>query len=130
MTAELISPQPTSRALTAAQLTRMRTRLVADLQDARNLADSLRHDIASGIEARRGSTNDEVDDPEGSGIAMDAAQASAMLDQTLRHVAEIDAALVRIDGGSYGECSACGKAIPMGRLDARPATEHCISCAA
>ena len=130
MTAELTTPQRSTRPLSAQQLTRIRTQLVADLQDARDLAASLRHNIADGIESRRGSSNDEVDDPEGAGIAFEGAQSNAMLGQTERHVRDISIALARIEDGTYGECTNCGSAIPLGRLEARPHTEHCISCAA
>ncbi len=36
-------------------------------------------------------------------------------------VHEINQALARIDGGTYGMCSVCGKEIPMERLRANPA---------
>ena len=41
----------------------------------------------------------------------------------LRHV---DDALARIDAGTYGTCSVCGKAIPVERLEALPWTTLCI----
>jgi RNA polymerase-binding transcription factor DksA len=124
------TPKSTDRPLTAAQRTRIRTRLVADLQEAHDLEEKLRHEIADGIESRRGSSNDEIDDPEGSNTAFEGAQSRAMLDQTTRHAHEISIALSRIDQGTYGTCSTCGRAIPQGRLEARPSTEYCISCAA
>jgi DnaK suppressor protein len=39
---------------------------------------------------------------------------------------EVEAALQRIDNGSYGTCSACGKQIPVERLEAVPWTTLCI----
>lgn len=41
-------------------------------------------------------------------------------------LAEIDAAFHRVDEGSYGVCEVCGKQIPDERLEAVPATRHCI----
>ncbi len=41
-------------------------------------------------------------------------------------VAEIDAALERLDDGSYGTCARCGKEINPERLEARPAAIYCI----
>jgi len=128
VTAELKAQ--TARPLTAAQRTRIRTRLVADLQSARDLEEKIRLEIVAGIESRRGSSNDEVDDPEGSNTAFEGAQSRAMLDQTSRHAQEISIALMRLDEGTYGTCSSCGGGIATGRLEARPSTEHCISCAA
>ena len=132
VTAELkpSTPHTADRPLTAAQRTRIRTRLVADLQDAHDLEAQIRHEIAEGIESRRGSSNDEIDDPEGSNTAFEGAQSRAMLDQTSRHAREISIALSRIDQGTYGTCTSCGTAIAKGRLEARPSTEHCIACAA
>jgi RNA polymerase-binding transcription factor DksA len=40
----------------------------------------------------------------------------------------IDAALARIDSGAYGECSGCGYAIPLARLEVQPAAERCAPC--
>jgi DnaK suppressor protein len=123
-------PKTNDNSLTAAQRTRIRTRLVADLQEAHDLEAQLRHEIADGIESRRGSSNDEIDDPEGSNTAFEGAQTRAMLNQTVQHAREISEALVRLDQGAYGTCSSCGSAIAKGRLEARPSTEHCITCAA
>ena len=41
---------------------------------------------------------------------------------------QIDAALKRIDEGTYGTCSACGREIPSERLDACPWAALCIDC--
>ena len=43
-------------------------------------------------------------------------------------LAEIDAALQRIDDGTYGICTNCGTQIPAERLEARPWATLCISC--
>lgn len=51
------------------------------------------------------------------------------LEESAEHVlAEIDAALKRIDDGSYGVCTNCGKDIAPERLDARPWATLCIDC--
>lgn len=41
---------------------------------------------------------------------------------------EIDAALARIDDGTYGTCASCGKPIGEERLRARPWATLCIDC--
>lgn len=41
-------------------------------------------------------------------------------------VREIDAALARLDEGTYGTCAACGKEIPSERLDAVPYATLCV----
>lgn len=40
----------------------------------------------------------------------------------------VDEALKRIEDGTYGSCTQCGKQIPKKRLDALPHTELCIIC--
>ncbi len=43
-------------------------------------------------------------------------------------LAQIDAALKRIDDGTYGTCTNCGRAIPQQRLEAYPWASLCIDC--
>ncbi len=55
------------------------------------------------------------------------------LDYTLEEnsenvLAEIDAALKRIDDGTYGVCTNRGEQIPVERLEARPWATLCIDC--
>jgi RNA polymerase-binding protein DksA len=51
------------------------------------------------------------------------------LEENSEHVlAEIDAALKRIEDGTYGVCSNCATEIPEERLDARPWATLCIDC--
>jgi DnaK suppressor protein len=42
---------------------------------------------------------------------------------------QIEAAIQRIDDGSYGRCKACGEPIPQPRLDAIPYAALCVQCA-
>ena len=42
---------------------------------------------------------------------------------------QIDAAIERIDDGSYGLCEKCGAKIPKARLEAIPYAAQCIRCA-
>jgi RNA polymerase-binding protein DksA len=51
------------------------------------------------------------------------------LEENSEHVlAEIDAALKRIEDGTYGQCTNCGRQIPEERLEARPYATLCIDC--
>lgn len=42
-------------------------------------------------------------------------------------LADIEAALERLEGGTYGLCQACGRPISAERLDALPATRFCVA---
>lgn len=44
------------------------------------------------------------------------------------HLKEIEAALERIDSGTYSECERCSATIPVERLEAVPTARLCISC--
>ena len=51
------------------------------------------------------------------------------LEENSEHVlAAIDAALNRIEDGTFGTCTNCGKQIPEERLEARPWASLCIDC--
>ena len=39
---------------------------------------------------------------------------------------DVEAALGRLDGGTYGHCEVCGNPISEARLEALPATRFCI----
>lgn len=43
-------------------------------------------------------------------------------------LALVDAALRRIENGSYGHCVACGVKIPLARLNVVPEAARCIGC--
>lgn len=64
---------------------------------------------------------------------MDAIQRQAITEATHRHrhheIARLEAAIGRIDAGTYGECLRCGEDIDERRLDADPAATLCIACA-
>jgi RNA polymerase-binding transcription factor DksA len=53
----------------------------------------------------------------------------ALDDQLQMEAHEIQAALMRLDQGSYGTCEACGTQIDERRLAALPATRFCVRCA-
>jgi len=51
------------------------------------------------------------------------------LEENSEHVlADIDAALRRIEDGTYGICTSCGRRIAEERLEARPWATLCIDC--
>lgn len=47
----------------------------------------------------------------------------------LEEISQINAALQRIDIGTYGNCTSCGEAIEKKRLDALPDAAYCLNCA-
>ncbi|MFP5342770.1 MAG: TraR/DksA family transcriptional regulator [Candidatus Limnocylindria bacterium] len=54
----------------------------------------------------------------------------ALHDRSRAQLELIDAALARLDDGTFGTCLRCGRPIAPGRLEALPWAEHCIDCQA
>ena len=52
----------------------------------------------------------------------------AIGEREVDELAMIDAALARIEAGTYGECTDCGIDIPAQRLLASPEVSRCIHC--
>lgn len=104
--------------------------LLADRERTTELVSSLTASIASMVEATQLSASDDEHDPEGSTIAFERSQASTLLATATEHLSDVDAALVRLDAGTYGRCEHCGQAIARERLLARPTARTCIACAA
>ena len=59
--------------------------------------------------------------------AMDADAGALASERDL--LAQIDAALERLEDGTYGKCRRCGEAIEAARLEAIPYTPFCADCA-
>ena len=106
-----------------------RARLEADRQQTLTRLANLTDDFDAIVAASRDTNADDEHDPEGATIAFERSQVSALAQQVQRHLAEVDAALQRLDDGTYGTCERCGSPIGGGRLEARPAARTCIACA-
>ena len=52
----------------------------------------------------------------------------ALRERAEQHLAEVDAALARVDAGAYGRCVRCGREIAPERLEALPWAAYCIDC--
>ena len=92
-------------------------RLADLLERAEGIEDDLRHPL----------------DADSSEQAIDLADDEALegVDDVLRQeIAQIRMALLRIENGTYGTCSQCGKKIARKRLEARPVATRCVDCAA
>ncbi len=98
--------------------------------DARARIAALREVVDDLIASASSTTGDDEHDPEGATIGFERAQALALVEQAQARLAEIDVALRRLEGGSFGDCARCGQPIGAERLEARPAAALCVACAA
>ncbi len=97
----------------------------------------IEHAIATLRDEHPGSLDEEVEEIAATSDNHLAETATATLgreiDYTLGEnsgelLAQIDAALRRIEAGTYGTCVSCGREIPLGRLEATPWASLCIDC--
>ena len=54
---------------------------------------------------------------------------SALENEAIQELVDIDEALHRLDAGTFGLCVSCGEAISTERLAVRPASAECLDCA-
>lgn len=52
----------------------------------------------------------------------------AVIDSHVNEIREVEAAILRISGGSFGLCGECGEAISLERLNAYPSAPRCLRC--
>jgi len=98
---------PIAAHLTTDQVERLRRLLVAEYTDRKARAV-------------------ELQDP----IDLEPDLADVLLARNADAMDEIEAALKRIDDGTYGTCVSCGAPIPFERLEIVPGAERCVTCQA
>jgi len=103
--------------------------LEAERQQALQRLVALTADFDEVVTASRDSNADDEHDPEGATIAFERSQVAALVIQVRGHLAEVEAAIQRLESGTYGICERCGQPIADARLEARPAARTCIRCA-
>jgi RNA polymerase-binding transcription factor DksA len=107
----------------------VRQRLLDERARASARLEELRAEFDAIVDASAFSAADDEHDPDGATIGFERAQVAALVTHAEQHVAELDAALARVDAGTYGRCESCGDAIAPERLDARPTARTCVACA-
>jgi RNA polymerase-binding transcription factor DksA len=103
---------------------------MSDLLAARRALEALRAELL----ARNEELSVTADDPLAYDVNFaDSGQVAAELGENQVAIAvareqldEVDAALERIDAGTYGRCERCGEPIGDARLEAIPAARFCI----
>ena len=93
------------------------------LAERKRVLEAIEH-----LHENSGPHEDEADDRR-----LDNQLANAELDHTLeenetRALQAIDAALLRIEDGTFGTCRSCGRPIAPERLQVRPHATLCIEC--
>jgi RNA polymerase-binding transcription factor DksA len=104
-------------------------RLHSERAAAASRLAGLERELGSVIESASQANTDDEHDPEGATIAYERQHVAALISQARDTLADIDAAIARLEAGSYGSCVRCGEPIARERLAARPAAPTCIKCA-
>jgi len=95
------------------------------------LADVARS-IATALELTEDGANQDMADEDGFGegdtLNVERDRLLVVASEAQARVAEIDAALGRVDAGTYGLCEACSKPIPEARLEVVPEATLCVTC--
>lgn len=98
---------------------------------------AMRNALLAQISGQRGGTVSRADvaadhfgQPEDSRaqVATERELEFALGERETAELSAIDAALARIETGSYGLCTDCGVTIPPARLQASPEAWRCIAC--
>ena len=103
--------------------------LAAERSDAAARLAALQREFAGVVDSGTMANADDEHDPEGATLAFERQHVAALVRKAHDRLAGIDAALGRLDAGSYGTCTRCGEPVGAGRLAARPAAALCIRCA-
>ena len=115
--------------LDAAELAELENLLIerrqGDIAESQRMAESLGVLLSS----RSESTADDEHDPEGPTLSSEWSRLQALRSDAAHDIVAVDAALERIQRGTYGVCARCGRSIGVDRLRARPTAEFCIRCA-
>ena len=112
-------PTAAQRRTLATQLEARRRLLRAELQAKLNTQDN---PALLGLQNRIQESEDwAVADLE---TALDVAEVS----RDAAELRDVEAALARMNDGTYGACVECGEAIPYARLEANPSAARCIAC--
>lgn len=111
------------------KLTEEKLRHLQDLLLAREQA--LRSDVAREVEIRDdyaevASPIPDTGDASFADLSVDLGNAAVARDLT--ELRAIEAARMRMEQGTYGECVECGFDIPFERMEAQPAAERCAPC--
>lgn len=101
-------------------------RLLLDLRASiERSVDALRREAADAFSRRDLSDMFDQEDPT---TDSDGAAVLLLVERAERRLREVEQAMARVDGGTYGYCTVCGRGIPLERLRALPAAASCVAC--
>jgi DnaK suppressor protein len=104
------------------EVERYRTALEAQLAELVGHGQQAVHEMS-------GTGGDEIPDPNDRATVEEGRNwALRLRDRDRKLIGKVQEALARLEAGTFGKCTACGRAIAPARLRARPVTDLCIDC--
>jgi len=102
-----------------------------DHKEFRNLLEENKNVVLKRLEYSKMESNEEIYNPTTSDRAWmyeDQQRKTLLLARAENQLNEIEAAIKRLDNGSFGKCENCGKSIHIDRLKVMPTTRLCFEC--
>jgi DnaK suppressor protein len=101
--------------------------------DYRALLEAERKDLRAQLAelgfGEAGGLNYDPNFADTSQVTAERGEAEALAGQLRDALADVEAAITRLEDGTYGRCLRCGQPIAPARLEAKPAARRCIACA-
>ena len=91
--------------------------------------DDLRHQLAELGFGEGGGLDYDSNFADSSQVTAERGEAESLAASLKETLDEVEAALSKLDAGTYGVCEDCGQPIAPARLEAKPAARFCIDCA-
>jgi RNA polymerase-binding protein DksA len=109
--------------------TRFRDALLRERQRVEGALENLHNENPGSVEDETGEETQDQHLGDAATAMHDRSLDYTLEDNEEQLLASIDSALERIDEGTYGTCTNCGRPIREERLEALPWAELCIDCA-
>jgi RNA polymerase-binding transcription factor DksA len=111
---------------TAAEITELRSELLADVERLRSEIDAARHERESLlIDYGDGAGEDQAD---AGTKTFEREQEMSLANNAVDMLQQDERALARLADGTYGQCESCGRPIGKARLGAFPRATLCMTC--
>ena len=114
--------------MSAVDTDRFRQMLLEERDRVRGAIDYLHQENPGTIEDETGDDSYDNHLADVATVTFDREMDYTLEDNSESVLSAIEAALTRIEEGTYGTCTNCGKPIPVERLEALPWAELCIDC--
>src|SRR5271165_4962968 len=82
-----------------------------------------------GFAAQGSGLNYDPNFADSSQVTAERGEAEVLAGELREALDEVEAAIRRLDEGTYGRCAGCGEPISAPRIEAMPAARFCIACA-